>query len=294
MQGTVTPRSHPGQANSLAAPDREQQSSVYVSPCRLQGHGPSSASRGNPASSVCMSSGSTSTPISFQSLACRLCQGGGLPAACTCELFQRWGSWVVVGRCGRSESERRADSVMGEAHALPSVVDVVVDRDTMVGSPFVGGSNSQLCEAFDELLGHLLTSDIEFDRLAKNYQRCIDEHQASMESPGSHLLLREVAAKHDVQLHCCAERFQVEHVRAWVGFHAGLLRSGRCLRLLCHCVEGSCPLWSCHAQSLAGALTWAVTTLDCDFTQVSASTCPIHQPTPLLPRAACQGLHAHC
>ena len=29
------------------------------------------------------------------------------------------------------------------------------------------------------------------------------------------------------------------------------------LGLLCHCAEGACPCWTCHGQSLAGALLWA-------------------------------------
>ena len=320
MQGTDTPRSSHGQ-DSRAASDQERQPPVCMSslPCRSQGYGPSSALRGNPASvaasdqerqlPVSVSSvqfrsqgygpssasrgnptftgrgslSSTSVPVSFQSMACRKCQGSGLPVTCTCELFQRWGSWVVVGRCERTGTERRADGSGGETSASSSVVDVVVDRDSMAGNPFVGGQRKELCEAYDELLGHILTSNIEFDRLARNYQRCIDEHRASTTSPASRLLLQGVASKHNVQLHCCAERFHADHVRAWVGFHAGLLRDGQCLRLLCHCVAGDCPLWSCHAQGLAGALTWAVTRLDLDIAHVRAS--------PWLPA---QSLHHAC
>lgn len=207
--------------------------------------------------------------ITFQSLACSLCQGSGLPASCSCELFQRWGSWVVVGSYAERGDGQREGSVGGWA-------DVVVDKDSMVGNPFERAPRQRLCEAYNELLRHILTSDIEFDRLASGYQRCVDEHRASMDSPVSRRLLQEIASKHDVRLHGCAERFCADHVRAWVGFHAQLLRTGRCIRLLCHGAIGRCPPWTSHAQGLAGALTWAATVLVRGASEVSpapARTC---------------------
>ena len=131
----------------------------------------------------------------------------------------------------------------------------------MVGNPFVGAPRRQLCEAYDELLQLILLGDLDFDRLALDFHRLLDEHgQSPALTPSmDRFLLLEIAARHGTRVaDHCLDRTRVDGIRAWVGYHARRLRAGYSLCLLCHCVEGQCDLWCCHGQCLAGALTWAV------------------------------------
>jgi len=223
-------------------------------------------------------------PISFQSRACQVCQDGGplglegsgptstlngkssavpcplprsAPSAHACNLLHRWGSCVVVGKQSQGLLGRHEQS------ALQGFVDVMIDRhDSMVGNPFVAAPVRRLCMAYDELLQLLLRDDFDFDRHRLDYHRLLDEHRSGSTSTESveRRLLLGIAARYDVRLaeanRNYARRHRLEGVRAWLAHHAHLLRSGVALRLLCHCVEGTCSPWSCHGQGLAGALTW--------------------------------------
>ena len=218
----------------------------------------------------------TDTPSCFQQLACHVCQAGGQPPVCdngaatsepydvmsckcvpsahACTLLQQWGSSVWVGRI----QGPRPGSVVPDA-AL-GFVDVAIDRHTVVGNPFVGGSTRRLCEAFDGLLQQILAGGIsDLNQLASDYRRLCDE-QPLAHSTDEHLdmmVLRAIAAQHRVQLHKrYAAQFRLAHAKAWLAHHTQLLMAGQSLRLLCHCVEGASPLGSCHGQGLAGALTW--------------------------------------
>ena len=219
-------------------------------------------------------------PISFQSRACQICQDGGplglegsgptptlngksvtpsmpcsvqrsAPVAHACNLLHRWGSCVIVGILNRRMFGKQA-----------GYHDVRIDRDSMVGNPFVRAPVQRLCRAYDELLQLILQDDFNIDKLRQDYHRLLDEHRAGLTSAGpmERQLLTVIAARHDVQLADGGLGFAYHHcfagVRAWLAFHVHMLRSGLALRLLCHCVEGSCSSWSCHGQGLAGALTW--------------------------------------
>jgi hypothetical protein len=173
------------------------------------------------------------------------------PSADMCGLLQSWGSCVIVGKLNATDEELWRSAGAG----------VPIDRHySMVGNPFVCAHRELLCRAFDELLGHVLLNDMDFDRVLPLYYRLSDEQQsgAIRAEPATRRLLLEISRKHGVIIHKrYATRCSAEALRSWVAHHALLMLSGQPLRLLCHCAEGACPDWTCHGQSLAGALLWA-------------------------------------
>ena len=233
----------------------------------------------------------TDTPISFASLACCECQANeqalscvqcvsssGLegsgptptfqqgksvttfvpsspPSLATCGLLQPWGSCVIVGKRYAGNEELAARSV--ESTRL----DVLIDRQTsMAGNPFMARRTGSSCtRAFDEMLAHILLNDLNFDRVLSRYHRLFDDFQSgtSRSEPVMRRLLLEISLKHDVEVNeAFAQLLTADSIRSWVAHHAVILRSGQHLRLLGHDAEGSCPPWTCHGQSLAGALLW--------------------------------------
>ena len=205
----------------------------------------------------------TVAPRPFQDFACRECQAGGYFVPCSargalpCQLLQRWGSQVLVGRC-RRHGRATSSSTMVDGDALGEI-HVQIDRGTVVGNPFVRGSHEQLTRAFDELLHVLLSDDLNYDELALQFPQLVDEPGFGVTGaePMERRLLLEIATTHGVLLHeTYVSRFRTQAFRVWVAFYAQRLRLGHSLKLLCHCIEGSSPPWSCHGQGLAGALTW--------------------------------------
>ena len=205
----------------------------------------------------------TVSPRPFQNLACRECQAGGPLVPCSargalpCQLLQQWGSQVSVGRCVRVD-RTASSSMMGDVDCV-NQVHVLIDRGSMVGNPFVGGSHERLTKAFDELLHVLLTDDLNYDELALQFPQLADEPSFGVTGaePMERRLLHKIATTHGVLLHeAHAGRFRILALRAWIAFHAQRLRLGCSLKLLCHCMEGPAPPWTCHGQGLAGALVW--------------------------------------
>ena len=201
-----------------------------------------------------------------------------------CTLLRQWGSSVWVGRKTR----------ITQGSVVPDValgfVDVMIDRhDSVVGNPFVGGPTHLLCEAFGALLRQILVGDDSDSNqlVSKNSWLRDEQPLARAEAePMDVMVLQAIAAQHGVQLHRrYAPQFRLARARAWLAYHTQLLREGHSLRLLCHCVEGACPLGSCHGQELAGALTWAADRARSLF-QVSLQ--PVQHVSPLgAPHAGC-------
>ena len=207
-------------------------------------------------------------PLSVQSHACQACQDLDTRWVHRCQALQGeggesassgGGGRVVVGRLRGEEGWRYS----AEYGATLGMVEVFIDRTSMVGNPFSGADSQRLNMVYDELLGLIVQSDFDFIRHVDDYSRFYDDHLARR-ADGTHLdmaLLRRVAEARGVHLHerdSHARLFCVAHVRAWLCFHASLLASGQSLCLMCHCAEGACPAWSCHGQSLAGALVWLI------------------------------------
>lgn len=202
----------------------------------------------------------TDAPISFASLACCECQANGQATSCVlcgfCGLLQSWGSCVIVGKRYAGNEELAARSME------PTRLDVLIDRqNSMVGNPFMALRTGSSCtRAFDELLAHVLLNDMNFDRVLPQYHRLYDDFQrgTSRSEPVMRRLLLEISLKHDVGVdEAFAQLLSADSIRSWVVHHAVILRSGQHLRLLGHDAEGACPPWTCHGQSLAGALLWA-------------------------------------
>ena len=209
----------------------------------------------------------TVTPIPFQYRACRACQDDGRrssvqsfvpfsgPLAHSCGLCQQWGSRVCVGSSWES---RRDGWVPG---ATLGFVDVWIDElYSLVGNPFAWGPQRRLSLAYDELLLLILSDDLDIDRIALEYHRLRDEQRSGVAraEPVERRILLEVAASHDVLVpDDGAAQLSFAGIRAWIAFHVQLLRSGHSLRLLGPLPDPSCPLWSTHGLSLAGALVWA-------------------------------------
>lgn len=208
----------------------------------------------------------TGAPISFASLACRMCQADGRASSCllcvtsepfgaTCGLRHSWGSCVIVGTHGASDDDLSA------RRAGVGWADVPIDiKRSVVGNPFTMDSCELPCRAFDELLGHVLLNDLNFDRVLPQYHRLFDDHQsgAACSEPVTRRLLLEISRKHGVWIReDCARLFSAEALRSWVAHHATMMLSGQRLRLLSLCAEETCSCWPCHGQSLAGALLWA-------------------------------------
>lgn len=205
----------------------------------------------------------TVSPRPFQSFACRSCQAGGFSVPCSargalpCQLLQRWGSQVLVGR-GRKGSRADGRSTMVDDECVGEL-HVPIDRGTVAGNPFVGGPLDRLTQAYDELLHVLLSEDLNYDELALQFPQLVDEPSFGVTGaePMERRLLLEIATTHGVLLQeTFASRFRIQAFRVWIAFYAQRLRLGCSLKLLCHCIEGPSPPWSCHGQGIAGALTW--------------------------------------
>ena len=154
---------------------------------------------------------------------------------------------------------------LGDGHwvagAALGFVDIWINStDSLVINPFVEGPPRRLCCAYDELLTLILTDDLDFDRLATEYHRLLDEHRSGFTRTGpvEMRVLQEIARQHGVQVSDeLAAHFSFAAIRAWIAFHAQLLRTGRSLRLLGPLPDLTCPPWSTYLVSLAGALAWA-------------------------------------
>ena len=127
---------------------------------------------------------------------------------------------------------------------------------------------------------------------------CIEEYDALMpqsacailQSPTAFELdlLRAVADKYRVSLH--GQVSPPLAIKPWLAYHAKLLLEGASIRLLdarvpsCHDI----PPWTCHAQSLQGALLWVAVTYQSEF----ASLCPLSvKHTPLHSQVGVAALH---
>jgi len=151
------------------------------------------------------------------------------------------------------------------AHSVEDgFLKVGVDRHTsLVGNPFTGAPIERLCRAYDDLLHTMLLIDLQVDEGLHHYQGLQDglDPSAGLLEPYELALLQDVARRHTVKIHVALVRPCL--VRAWLCHHALLLVQGQSLLLLCWCLKSkleSAVPWSCHAQSLAGALYWFVET----------------------------------
>ena len=147
---------------------------------------------------------------------------------------------------------------------LDGFTDVRVDRyDSLVHNPFTGGCSLTLCRAYDELVRMVLTTPLAIDE-------CLDEYDDSALHPALHglrrpspfelELLQAVADKHGVRVH--AQARPPSAIRPWLVHHAQLMLEGTSFRLLDTFPQGveHVPPWTCHAQSLQGALLWVAVT----------------------------------
>ena len=184
-------------------------------------------------------------------LGCQAAEGGGRGRDCTCTAFRQLGVVVVVGSGG----------LQGEAVCATdgTTLDVQVGGFSMVANPFTGGPRKHICEAYDDLLGLVMTEDLDLDRLASDFHRLHQEIHSGVVSAGpvERRLLDGIAQRHGLCLRREACGFSVAGLRAWVGYHVQLLRSGRSLGLCDPSYRSPCPPWTCPAQSLVGALAWA-------------------------------------
>jgi hypothetical protein len=144
-------------------------------------------------------------------------------------------------------------------------VSVMVDRHgSRVGNPFCGAPRRRLCEAYDELLMTVMTMRFTVEDALHDYEelRRSDVLAVVLLTTEEKQLLRIIAEKHRVRVH--SQPVKPLDVRAWLVHHAALLVGGQSLRLYCWCLCGDVhsPAWSCHAQSLMGALLWLSTSLN--------------------------------
>ena len=147
---------------------------------------------------------------------------------------------------------------------LDGFTDVRVDRyDSLVHNPFTGGCSLTLCRAYDELVRMVLTTPMAIDD-------CLDEYNDSVlqlarrrphrASSFELELLRTVANRHGVRVRASARSPMA--LRPWLVHHAKRLLEGTSFRLLDDHAQGGThvPPWTCHAQSLQGALLWVAIT----------------------------------
>ena len=145
---------------------------------------------------------------------------------------------------------------------LQSVQDgylqILVDRhSSVVGNPFCGAPRERLCRAFDALLTAVLHITLDVKEGLCLYKDFLHELPSLCVVPDAHeaSLVRFIADQYRVKVHRHA-CFKIEHVHAWLCYHASLLAQGRSLHLFCWCAKTGArlPPWTCHAQSLAEAL----------------------------------------
>ena len=161
---------------------------------------------------------------------------------------------IRVGQLFRSKQGSVARQPLQNGH-----LNVRVDRhDSHVGNPFAGAPVQRLCKAYDELLHAVLTTQISVEEELQNYEalRQDSSYGAAFLTPFERALLQTIADKHQVPVH--RQRVRPLALRAWLVYHARLLQQGQSLCLYCWCMCSSAlvPDWSCHAQSLMGALLW--------------------------------------
>ena len=165
---------------------------------------------------------------------------------------------VRIGRLRSKQGSTAQDSVQD------SQLTVRVDRHgSHVGNPFAGAPVAKLCKAFDELLCAVLTIQLSVEAGLHDYEGLQQDasYGAALLTPFEETLLRTVSEKHQVPVH--RQRVRPLALRAWLVYHARLIQLGRPLCLSCWCMSNAAfaPAWTCHAQSLMGALLWASVTL---------------------------------
>ena len=143
-------------------------------------------------------------------------------------------------------------------------IDVRVDRHgSHVGNPFAGAPVHRLCQAYDELLLAVLTVQLSVEEDLHDYEglRQDSSYGAALLTPFEETLLKTISEKHQVPVH--RQRVRPLALRAWLVHHARLLQQGKSLCLWCCCTDDAAlaPEWTCHAQSLMGALLWVSITL---------------------------------
>lgn len=148
--------------------------------------------------------------------------------------------------------------------SLDGFTDVRVDHfGSFVSSPFSGGCSLTVCQAYDELVRMVLTTPLAVDDCLDTYDTL--KLQLSLGDPPRPSsfeleMLSVIAERHGVSV-----RKQVSSpsvIGPWLAYHAKLLLEGASFRLLDTYMQGGdlVPPWTCHAQSLQGALLWVAIT----------------------------------
>lgn len=161
---------------------------------------------------------------------------------------------IKIGRAGRGRQGPFARHSVQDDY-----IDVRVDRHgSHVGNPFAGAPVERLCKAYDELLHAVLTTQLSVEEALYDYEglRQDSSYGAAFLTPFEESLLKTIAATHHVPVH--RQRVRPLALRAWLVFHARLLQQGSSLCLWCCCIDDAALAaeWTCHAQSLLGALLW--------------------------------------
>ena len=156
---------------------------------------------------------------------------------------------------------------------------VRVDRHgSHVGNPFAGAPVERLCKAYDELLHAVVTTPFSVEEALHDYEglRQDSMYGAAMLTPLEEELLATISEKHSVPIH--QQRVRPFALRAWLVYHARLLQQGQSLSLHCWCTCDAALAreWTCHAQSLMGALLWLSLTLPAEH--LLAQPCAVAEP----------------
>ena len=148
--------------------------------------------------------------------------------------------------------------------SLDGFTDVRVDHsDSPVRCPFVGGCTLSLCQAYDELVRLVLTTPLVVDDCLDDYEDV--NLQRSCPESGQLALLEISMLQTIAEAHGLSVRRRPASplaIRSWLVYHAKLLFEGTSFRLLdsyAYCGDYVLP-WTCHAQSLQGALLWVAIT----------------------------------
>ena len=143
-------------------------------------------------------------------------------------------------------------------------LEVRVDRHSShVGNPFARAPVERLCKAFDELLHTVLAVQFSVEEALHDYEglRQDSSYGEALLTPLEEALLKTISEKHSVPIHY--QRVRPFALRAWLVYHARLIQRGQSLSLHCWCTCDAALAreWTCHAQSLMGALLWLSLTL---------------------------------
>jgi hypothetical protein len=139
-------------------------------------------------------------------------------------------------------------------------LDVRVDRGgSLVGNPFVGGPRAQVCRAFDAWLIVAMMLDDGNAWTDGDWTRVVNSMPEA--SAAERQLMLSIAQYYDVHLHPSYLHCSAMTLSTWVCHHARLSADGQRLRLLCCCLivtsSSRPPIGlTCHAQSLAAAISW--------------------------------------